>query len=105
MLEAEGPVRLHEYDPSFKDFVTECARSQGIHLQRGLRSRNSTDGPIPQRNGYPTVSIVSVDERKLMPHYHLYSDTAENLDYESVSQAVRLIITIARGLDDLQKGD
>jgi Peptidase family M28 len=102
LLEAEGPVRLHEYDPRFKDFVTECARSQGIHLQRGLRSRNSTDGTIPQRNGYPTVSIVSVDERKLMPHYHLDSDTSENLDYESVSQAVRLIIAIARRLGDLQ---
>lgn len=100
MLEAEGPVRLHEYDRRFKDLVGQCAETLDIDLHRGLRSRNSTDGSVPQRHGYPTVSIVSVDERKLMPHYHLYSDTSENLDYGSVGQAARLVVAIARRLGE-----
>jgi hypothetical protein len=98
MLEAEGPVRLHDYDARFKDLVAACAKDAGAELVRGLRSRNSTDGSVPQRHGYPTVSIVSVDERKLMPHYHLYSDTSANLNYESVRQATELVIAIARHL-------
>jgi len=101
MLEAEGPVRMHDYDSRFKDFVGRRAEALGINLHRGLRSRNSTDGTVPQRHGYPTVSIVSVDERKLMPHYHLYSDTSENLNYESVRQAAELVISIAQRLGDL----
>jgi hypothetical protein len=103
MLEAEGPVRLHDYDAKFKDLVAECAEDSKIGILRGLKSRNSTDGSVPQRHGYPTVSIVSVDERKLMPHYHLYSDTSENLDYTSVSQAAQLVVSIARRLGDLAK--
>jgi hypothetical protein len=57
---------------------------------------------VPQRHGYPTVSIVSVDERKLMPHYHLYSDTSENLNYDSVRQATELVISIAQRLGELR---
>jgi hypothetical protein len=53
---------------------------------------------VPQRHGYPTVSIVSVDERKLMPHYHLYSDTSANLDYGSVADAARLVVALAHRL-------
>jgi Zn-dependent M28 family amino/carboxypeptidase len=98
MLEAEGPVRMHGYDPDFKNLVATCAEAEGIPVLRGLRSRNSTDGTVPQRHGYPTVSLVSVTKRKLMPHYHLYSDTAENLDYESIDEAVRLIVAVARRL-------
>jgi hypothetical protein len=99
MLEAEGPVRMHDYDRRFKDLVAQTAQALGIDLHRGLSSRNSTDGTVPQRHGYPTVSIVSVDERKLMPHYHLYSDTSDNLDYESIDQAARLVVAVARELD------
>lgn len=101
MLEAEGPVRLHDYDSRFKEFVAQRAEGLNIEILRGLTSRNSTDGSVPQRFGYPTVSIVSVDERKLMPHYHLYSDTSENLDYTSIRQAGRLVVSVARNLDEL----
>ena len=38
-----------------------------------------------------------------MPHYHLYSDTSENLDYTSVSAAARLVVSIARRIGDLAK--
>jgi hypothetical protein len=103
MLEAEGPVRLHDYDSQFKEFVAQQAKAEGIDVLRGLRSHNSTDGCVPQRHGYPTVSLVSVDERKLMPHYHVYSDTSENLDYESVHRAARLVVAVARRLGDLPR--
>jgi hypothetical protein len=101
MLEAEGPVRMHDYDAKFKDLVANCAEKSEISILRGLSSRNSTDGSVPQRHGYPTVSIVSVDERKLMPHYHLYTDTSENLDYTSIRQATELVVSVARRLSDL----
>jgi Peptidase family M28 len=98
MLEGEGPVRMHDYDASFKNQVAECARQAGIPLIRGLRSRNSTDGCVPHRHGFATVTLVSVDDRKMLPNYHLYSDTPANVDYRSVEDAVRLTEAVARHL-------
>jgi len=98
LLEGEGPVRMHDYDAGFKDLVAGCARAEGVPLLRGLRSRNSTDGAVPQGYGYPTTTIVSVDSRKLIPHYHLDSDLPEQVDYRSVRYAVRLVEAVARTL-------
>lgn len=91
LLEGEGPIRMHDYDAGFKDLVAECG-----DLVRGLRSRNSTDGIVPSRAGYPTATIVSVDRRKLMPHYHLASDLPEHLDYASIEEAIDVVERVAR---------
>jgi hypothetical protein len=98
MLEGEGPVRMHDYGEHFKTLVADCAHRAGVPVLRGLRSRNSTDGSVPHRHGFPTVTLVSVDDRKLIPHYHLYSDTPENVDYRCVADAVRLTEAVARRL-------
>jgi hypothetical protein len=99
LLEGEGPLRMHDYDSAFKDLVAGCAKSLGIPLLRNLWSRNSTDGVVPSKHGYPTVTLVSVDDRKLIPNYHLDSDIPAHVDYRSVAMAGRLAETIARVLD------
>ncbi|MBG0568536.1 M28 family peptidase [Actinoplanes aureus] len=98
MLEGEGPIRMHDYDAAFRDLVADCAASEGIELVRGLRSRNSTDGAVPHRHGYRTATLVSVDDRKLIPHYHLDTDLPEHVDLGSVEQAARLAGAVAREL-------
>jgi len=98
LLEGEGPVRMHEYDSGFKNLVAGCADDAGIPLLRGLRSRNSTDGVVPSRYGFPTATVVSVDSRKLIPHYHLDSDTPEHVDYGCVAAAARLTEAVTRTL-------
>jgi hypothetical protein len=98
LLEGEGPVRMHDYDPDFKDLVAKCAADKDIPLLRGLRSHNSTDGSVPRRHGYPTATVVSVDGRKLLPHYHLDSDLPEHVDYGCVADAAGLAEAVARAL-------
>ncbi|TMM35471.1 MAG: Zn-dependent exopeptidase M28 [Actinobacteria bacterium] len=98
LLEGEGPVRMRDYAAGVKDLVAGCAAAEGIELLRGLRSRNSTDGAVPNRYGYPTATIVSVDHRKLIPHYHLDTDLPEHVDYGCVARAVRLVEAVARKL-------
>jgi hypothetical protein len=39
-----------------------------------------------------------VDDRKLIPNYHLNSDTPENVDYQCVEEAVHLTEAVARYL-------
>jgi hypothetical protein len=98
LLEGEGPVRIHDYDNDFKDLVAQCAADHDIPLLRGLRSRTSTDGAVPLRYGYPAATVVSVDSRKLLPHYHLDSDLPEHVDYGCVTKASVLAEAVARAL-------
>jgi hypothetical protein len=98
LLEGEGPVRMHDYDPAFKALVADAAAAEGVEVLRGLRSRNSTDGVVPSKLGHPTATVVSVDEQKLLPNYHLYSDLPENVDYDCVGDALRLAEAVARRL-------
>ncbi|MDT4989140.1 MAG: hypothetical protein QOI74_3234 [Micromonosporaceae bacterium] len=100
LLEAEGPLRMRRYDEGFKDLVTGCATAERVPLLRGMSSRSSTDGCVPTRFGYRTASVVSVDDRRLLPHYHLDSDLPENVDYACVAGAARLTEAVARTLAD-----
>jgi hypothetical protein len=98
LLEAEGPIRMRPYDDGFKDLVAACAAAAGVPLLRGLRSRNSTDGSVPSKRGYRTATVVSIDDRGLLPNYHLDSDVPENVDYDCVTKAARLTEAVARTL-------
>ncbi|REE95288.1 M28 family metallopeptidase [Thermomonospora umbrina] len=98
MLDAEGPLRMEPYHAAFGDLVARCAKEQGVPLRRGLRSRNSTDGVVPNRHGYPTACVVSVDDDKLLPHYHLPTDLPEHVDYGCVADAALLSEAVARTL-------
>jgi hypothetical protein len=98
MLEGEGTVRMHDYGAPFKNLVASCAEDAGIPLLRGLRSRNSTDGCVPNHHGFRSATLVSVDDQKLLPNYHQYSDTPENVDYGCVADAVTLCEAVIRRL-------
>ena len=98
LIEGEGMLRMREYPEPFKDLVSEAARESGVHLRRGLRFRNATDGLIALKAGYPTATIGSVTSHKVPANYHWPTDTAENVDHRSVDDAVTLCTAIARRL-------
>lgn len=98
LIEGEGMLRMRDYPDDFKQLVDECARATGVELWRGLRLRNATDGLIALRAGYPTTAIGSVTRLKVPANYHWPTDTAENVDHDSVSDAVTLCTAIARRL-------
>lgn len=104
LLDGEGPLRMEPYDAQFGDVVESCARDLGIAVHRGLRSRNSTDGVVPNRHGYRTACLVSIDDEKLLPHYHLPTDTPEHVDYGCVADSAQLVeavaVALARGEAD-----
>ena len=102
LLEGEGVLGIEDYtDPSFRDLVAATAEEAGIPLVRGQRARSSTDSVIPSRAGYPTATITSFDPHtKLLSNYHLPTDTPENVDYETVSEALTLTEALARRLAD-----
>ncbi len=98
LIEGEGMLRMRDYPDDFKALVADCARACGVELRRGLRFRNATDGLIALRAGYPTAAIGSVTDLKVPANYHWPTDTPENVDHGSVSDAVTLCTAIARRL-------
>jgi hypothetical protein len=99
MLEGEGPILMEDYpDVRFRDLVARVAGERGLPLRRGMRARNSTDATIPCHAGYPTATLVSFNRAKALSNYHQMSDTPENVNYRTVTQALHLSEAVARNL-------
>jgi hypothetical protein len=98
MLEGEGPIWMEDYDPALRELIVDCARTEGIEMRRGLRSRTSTDAVIPNRAGYPTVVIGSMEPWKAPSNYHWPTDTADRVNYDTLASAVRLTEAVIRRL-------
>ncbi|MGE4428596.1 MAG: M28 family metallopeptidase [Solirubrobacteraceae bacterium] len=99
LVEGEGPFVMRDYtDPSFRDLIADCAATEGITLERGFRSRASADGVIPSRAGYPTAMLGSLTAWQAPGNYHLPTDTPDNLDYDTIADATRLSLAVARAL-------
>jgi len=101
MLEGEGPVWMEEYAGGWlRDLLAGCAERLEIPLERGFHARASTDSVIPSRAGYPIATLVSITDWRSPANYHLPSDVPENLDYDTVADATRLVYELARTLDE-----
>ena len=97
-LEGEGFLGIFEYPKDLLALAASTAHELGIELKRGLRARTNTDGIVPLRAGYPTLSLASCDDLKQIPHYHLPTDTAEHVQWRQVADAVRLTAALVRRL-------
>ncbi len=98
MLEGEGPAWMEDYDPALRDTVARVAERDGLKLERGFRARASTDAIIPQRHGYRMANLCSVNDYHNLSNYHLPSDTAENVNYETVAEAAKVAYALASEL-------
>jgi hypothetical protein len=101
LVEGEGPFVMEDYtDRTFRDLVARAAERAGVRMRRGMRARASTDSVIPSRAGFPTALLTSLDRYKLLPNYHLMTDTPENVRFETVADAVAVTEAVIRELGD-----
>ena len=100
MLEGEGPALMEDYDPELRETVVRVAEREGLKLERGFRARASTDAIIPQRHGYKIANLSSVNDYHYLSNYHLPSDTAENVNYETVAEAAKVAYALVSELAD-----
>lgn len=99
-LRGEGMLAMREYPREALDLVDSTAEELGIELMPDLRLRNATDGIFPLAAGYQCVSIASCNELKNPSNYHWPTDTAENVDYDTVADAIRLAKAMIHRLDE-----
>jgi hypothetical protein len=103
LLEGEGPLVLEDYEgPALRDLVARAADRAGIEMRRGVRLHVSTDAVVPSRAGYPTATLITVDELGMIPNYHLMSDTPENVEYSGIEGAIEIAAEVVRELGRLR---
>ena len=100
VLRGEGFLRMYEYPADALALIDGLADELGIETVPNLRLRNGTDGLEPLAAGYPTVTLCSVTDLKQPANYHWPTDTAGNVDYGTLGDAIRLVEALIRRLDE-----
>jgi len=100
VLRGEGFLKMREYPPRALALMDGLAGELGIHLFPNLRLRNGTDGLESLAAGYETAVLASCTELKQPANYHWWHDLAENIDFDTVADGIRLAEAAIRRLDE-----
>jgi Peptidase family M28 len=100
VLRGEGFLKMREYSPRALALFDGIAEELDIWLYPNLRLHNGTDGMEPLAAGYETVSICGCTDLKQPANYHWPNDLAENVEFGTVANGVRLVEAAIRRLGD-----
>jgi len=100
VLRAEGFLKLHEYPPRALALMDGLAAELEIDLFPNLRLHNGTDGLEPLAAGYETAALASCTDLKQPANYHWWHDLAENVNFDTVEDGIRLAEATIRRLGE-----
>ena len=100
VLRGEGFLKMHEYPQRALALLDETAEELGIWLFPNLRLHNGTDGLEALAAGYETAALCSCTDLKQPANYHWPSDVADNVNFDTFADAVRLSEAVIRRLDE-----
>ncbi|HEX6687230.1 MAG TPA: M28 family peptidase [Solirubrobacterales bacterium] len=99
VLRGEGFLKMREYPARALALMDGLAEELGIPLYPNLRTRSGTDGLESSAAGYETAVIASCTDLKQPANYHWWHDLAENVDFDTVADGIRLSEAAIRRLD------
>ncbi|HEU5105666.1 MAG TPA: M28 family peptidase [Solirubrobacterales bacterium] len=99
-LKGEGFLKMRDYPPRGLAFVERIAGELGIWLYPNLRTYNGTDGLESRVAGYETVALCSCTDHKQPGRYHWPNDTASNVNFDTLQNAITLADTAVRQLGE-----
>ena len=99
VLRGEGFLKMRDYPPRSLSLMDELAEELDIWLYPNLRTRSGTDGLESSAAGYETAVIASCTDLKQPANYHWWHDLAENVDFDTVADGIRLSEAAIRRLD------
>jgi Peptidase family M28 len=98
VLRGEGFLKLYDYLAPALELLDTTAEELGIWLYPNLRLHNGTDGMEALAAGYETAVVAGCDDLKQPSNYHWPNDLAENVDFGSVADGIRLAEATIRRL-------
>lgn len=90
VLRGEGFLKMYDYPARAVELLDTAAEELGIWLYPDLRLHNGTDGMEPLAAGYEAAVIAGCDDLKQPSNYHWPNDLAENVDFGTVADGIRL---------------
>lgn len=90
VLRGEGFLKMYDYPAPSLELLDAAAEELGIWLYPNLRLHNGTDGLEALAAGYESAVIAGCDELKQPSNYHWPNDLAENVDFGTVADGIRL---------------
>jgi hypothetical protein len=100
VLRGEGFLKMREYSPRAIALMDDLAREMDIWLFPNLRLRSGTDGLESLAAGYETAVLCSCTDLKQPANYHWWHDLAENVDFDTVADGIRLSEAAIRRLGE-----
>lgn len=100
VLRGEGFLKMREYPARAVALIDDLAGEMGIWLFPNLRLRSGTDGLESMAAGYETAVICSCTDLKQPANYHWSHDLAENVDFGTVADGIRLSEAAIRRLGE-----
>jgi hypothetical protein len=97
VIEGEGMLRMRHYPEVMRDALAAAAARAQVPIERGLRTVAATDALVALREGYPVVTLASVDYTKLPLNYHWPSDVPEALHWQTIEDATAVCEEFLRG--------
>ena len=101
LLEGEGPVKIEDYEgQAFRDLIARRRRAGRRPDKPGRPHSTSSTSSVEYRAAPATrpPTLVTVDRPRVIPNYHLMSDTPENLDYSGIEGGVKIAVAVAQAL-------
>ncbi|MET0559327.1 MAG: M28 family peptidase [Solirubrobacterales bacterium] len=98
VLRGEGFLKMREYPEKSLALMDGLAEDLGIWLFPNLRLHNGTDGLEPLAAGYESAVLASCTDLKQPANYHWWHDLAENVNFDTVSDGIRLAEATVRRL-------
>ncbi len=98
VLRGEGFLKMYDYPAKALELLDSTAEELGIWLYPNLRLHNGTDGLEALVAGYETAVIAGCDDLKQPSNYHWPNDLAENVDFGSVANGIKLAEAVVRRL-------
>ncbi len=100
VLRGEGFLKMYDYPAPTLELLDTAAAELGIWLYPNLRLHNGTDGLEALAAGYESAVIAGCDDLKQPANYHWPNDLAENVDFGTVADGIRLSEAAIRRLAD-----
>ncbi len=97
VLEGEGMLLMRDYPRAAREGLAQAAARAGVVPRRNLRTVAATDGLIALRAGFSTCTLASIDYTGFPANYHWPSDAPENLDWETLGEAIAVTEEWVRG--------
>jgi hypothetical protein len=100
VLRGEGFLKMYDYPAPTLELLDSVAAELGIWLYPDLRLHNGTDGLEALAAGYESAVIAGCDDLKQPSNYHWPDDLAENVDFGTVADGIRLSEAAIRRLSE-----